>query len=181
MAAKTAQQSARIGSAIGAEQFLVDLSPEPVKAKVVREGYQVPAVALDSAKAAFFIDTLTPIGIQAEPRVVVQSVAAGTKVLPGTSIDLVLARSGDIPINILDKPHRDFANKTVADLNNTLLADNAARQIVLKYDTPDLVPAAEKASLTAELAKNGVSVNEANADTGFAAAFNTARYALAFR
>ena len=54
-------------------------------------------------------------------------------------------------------------------------------QTLLKYDTPDQVPAADKQALTAQFAQNGITVNEANADTGFAAAFNTARGALAFR
>lgn len=83
-------------AAAPAQQVLIDLSPQPAQARVVREGFAVPAVALDTNRANFFIDNLRPIDVRQEPRVVSQSVPAGTKVLPGTAIDLVLARTFEI-------------------------------------------------------------------------------------
>jgi len=164
-----------------ATPVLIDLSPQPARAKVVREGFQVPAVALNPAKASFFIDNLAQIDLRQEPRVVSQSVPAGTKVLPGQAVDLVLALTRDIPINIFEQPHRDLKDKALNLLTDGLLQDNAVRQTLLKYATPAEVPSNEKTALVTQFAQQGIGIDEGNADTGFAAAFNTMRSALAFR
>ena len=164
-----------------AAPVLINLSPQPAQAKVVREGFQVPAVALDIAKAGFFIDNLAQIDVRQEPRVVSQSVPVGTKVLPGQAVDLVLALTRDIPINIFQTPHRALAGQALNVLTDGLLQDNVVRQTLLSYATPADVPAADKVALTAQFNKQGITIDEASVDTGFAAAFNTARSALAFR
>lgn len=164
-----------------ATPVLINLSPQPALAKVVREGFQVPAVALNPAKANFFIDNLALIDVRQEPRVVSQSVPAGTKVLPGQAVDLVLALTRDIPISIFELPHRDLKDKALNVLTDGLLQDTTVRQTLLKYATPAEVPSNEKTALVAQFAQQGIAVDEGNADTGFAAAFNTARGALAFR
>jgi len=168
-------------SAQAAQTVLIDLSPQPAQAKVVREGFQVPAVALDIAKAGFFIDNLAQIDVRQEPRVVSQSVPAGTKLLPGQAVDLVLALTRDIPIRIFQTPHRALLDQNLSMLTDGLLQDNAVRQTLLTYATPAEVPAADRAALTAQFNQQGIAIDEASADTGFAAAFNTARSALAFR
>lgn len=175
----TTGQTKQIAQA--AAPVLINLSPQPAQAKVVREGFQVPAVALDVAKAGFFIDNLAQIDVRQEPRVVSQSVPTGTKVLPGQAVDLVLALTSDIPINIFQAPHRSLAGQSLNVLTDGLLQDNAVRQTLLSYATPADVPAADKVALTAQFNKQGITIDEASADTGFAAAFNTARSALAFR
>ena len=164
-----------------ATPVLIDLSPQPALAKVVREGFAVPAVALNPAKANFFIDNLALIDVRQEPRVVSQSVPAGTKVLPGQSVDLVLALTRDIPIGIFELPHRDLRDKALNVLTDGLLQDTTVRQTLLKYTSPAEVPVAEKTALVAQFSQQGIHVDETSADTGFAAAFNTARSALAFR
>ena len=139
------------------------------------------AVALDPAKANFFIDNLQQIDQRQEPRVVSQTVPAGAKVLPGTAVDLVLARTSDIPISIFQHPHRDLKNLTLNALTDGLLQDTTARQTLLSFSNPADVPSAAKAQLVTQFAAQGVNIDEASADSGFAAAFNTARGALAFR
>lgn len=168
-------------AAAPAQQVLIDLSPQPAQARVVREGFAVPAVALDTNRANFFIDNLRPIDVRQEPRVVSQSVPAGTKVLPGTAIDLVLARTFDIPISIFKDPHRDLKTLNLNALTEGLLQDNVSRQTLLTHAVAADVPAADRARLVTQFQAQGVTIDEANTDTGFAAAFNTARSALAFR
>lgn len=187
-AAATAASTTALGatallrqSPLAAQQVLIDLSPQPAQAKVVREGFAVPTVSLDVAKANFFIDNLQQIDLRQEPRVVSQTVPAGTKVLPGTAVDLVLARTVDIPISIFQTPHRDLKNLTLNALTEGLLQDSATRQTLLSFSNPGDVTAAAKTQLVAQFAAQGVTIDEASADTGFAAAFNTARSALAFR
>ena len=162
-------------------EFLVDLNPAPAKAKVVREGYQVPSPALDDKKSSFFLDNLTQIAPKSEPRVVSQTIKPGTKVLPGTAVDLVLAPTSTIPFDIFDNPHRSLKGKTVDALTDTLLEDTNVRQTLLKYNSADEVSAADKAMLTSKFAQANMAVDEASADTGFDAAFNSAHGALAFR
>ncbi len=181
-AATTTASSALLRQTLATPQtVLIDLTPQPAQAKVVREGFAVPAVALNPAKAGFFIDNLAHIDLRLEPRIVSQSIPAGTKVLPGQAVDLVLALTRDIPIDIFELPHRDLKNQRLDVLTEGLLQNTAARQTLLKYTTPAEVPANEKTALAAQFAQQGVTIDEGNADTGFAAAFNTARSALAFR
>ncbi|MBL8481814.1 MAG: PASTA domain-containing protein [Rhodocyclaceae bacterium] len=168
-------------SAAGAaRETLVDLSPEPAKAKVVREGYQVPAVALDEKKSGFFLDNLKQVPPRAQPRVVSQSIAAGTKVLPGTAVDLVLAPASTIPFDIFEGVHKSLVDRNLTALD-PVLDDATVRQTLLKYNAAADVPPADKKIISDALAGAGVTINEDAADTGFGAAFNSARNALAFR
>jgi len=163
------------------EQVYINLSPAPAQAKVVREGYQVPAVELDVSKSSFFVDNLQQISRKDEPRVVSQSVPAGTKVMPGTAVDLVLAPTSAVPFDIFQNPHKDLKGKTLNVATEGILEKAEVRQILLKYDTPDDVPAGDKNTLISQFASANVHVDEASADTGFDAAFNSLRGALAFR
>ncbi len=165
-----------------AEQVYINLSPAPAQAKVVREGYQVPAVALDVSKSSFFIDNLQQISRKDEPRVVTQSVPAGTKVMPGTAVDLVLAPTSTVPFDIFHNPHKDLVGKNLNVATDGILENASVRQALLKYDNPGDVPAADKTMLISQFAESAnVHVDEGSADTGFDAAFNSLRSALAFR
>ncbi len=161
---------------------VVDLTPAITQPKVVREGFKVPTVALDLAKSTFFLDNLTLANPKDEPRVLLQSVPAGTRVPPGTTVDLTLAPARSIKFEIFENPHKDLATRPITDLTEGILQDADIRQTLLKYDTPDEVPAADKTKLINEFrTKANVTVNDASADTSFEAAFNTMRGALAFR
>jgi len=62
----------------------VDLSEQPAKAKIVRQGYDVPAVKLDLKKVDQFVGDLAQIPTSQLPRVVSQAIPPGTKVTAGT-------------------------------------------------------------------------------------------------
>jgi beta-lactam-binding protein with PASTA domain len=115
------------------------------------------------------------------PRVVGQSIKPGTKVTVGTVVDLVLAPASVIPFSIFDNIHADLAQRNVGDLLDGMLADPATRQSVLKYDKAENVPAAERTALTERFQAADVRINDATPATSFAAAFNAARGALAFK
>lgn len=166
---------------LASEPLVLEVSAAPAKAKVVREGYQVPPVGLNKQAADFFIDNLRPLDPKQTPRVVTQSIPAGTKVTRGTTVDLVLAPPSDIPFDIFDNVHKDLKQRSVSDLVDTMLQNTTVRQTLLKYDKPEDVPTADKALLQAEFNKVQVTIDEAQPDTGFAAAFNSARGALAFK
>lgn len=163
------------------EPLILEVGAAPAKAKVVREGYQVPAVGLNKQAAEFFIDNLRPLDPKQTPRVVTQSIPSGTKVTRGTTVDLVLAPPSDIPFGIFDNVHRDLRERSVSDLVDGMLQNATVRQTLLKYEKPEDVPAAEKALLQTEFGKAQVTIDEAQADASFAAAYNSARGALAFK
>jgi len=75
-------------SATGIE--FVDLSDKPAKAKIVRQGFDVPEAKLDTKKVDQFLGDLTQISTKEAPRVVSQAIAPGTKVTAGTVVDLVM-------------------------------------------------------------------------------------------
>jgi hypothetical protein len=159
---------------------VVDVSAKPAQAKIVREGFQVPPVTPDVQKANFFFNQLIPIPTVQLPRVISQSVTAGTKVVKGAVVDLVLAPREIIPFDMFSNLHADLVGKAVPILDPVLNQPNV-RQILLSNEDPAGVNAADKTTLTTALKTAGVNVNEADPARTFTHAFNSARGALAFR
>ena len=168
-------------SALERTELVVEIADQPTVAKVVRDGFQVPSVTLNSQAAEFFLGNLEVLQPRQTPRVVSQSVKPGTKATLGTVVDLVLAPSTLIPFNIFDNVHADLVQRNVSDLLDGMLADPVTRQTVLKYGKAEDVPAADRAALTNSFSAADVRISEDNVATGFAAAFNAARGALAFK
>ena len=158
----------------------VDLSDQPARAKIVRQGYDVPAVKLDAKRVDQFVGDLVLIPPKEVPRVVSQSIAAGTKVTAGTVVDLVLAPRTKIPFSIFDGVHVDLAAKTL-DVLDPLVSDPAAKKALLSYGTADEVPAAEKEHLKTAFAGVGIGIDETNPAKSFAKAFETVRGGMAFQ
>jgi len=162
-------------------ETVVDLTPRTKQAKVVREGFAVPAAKLDETKSQFFVDNLPTALPKDEPRVVSQSVKAGTNVPPGTTVDLILAPTHLIPFDIFENPHKNLMGKNINVVTDGILQDSKVRQTLLKFDNADDVPQADKAMLINEFKKANVNVDEAAADTSFGTAFDSMRAALAFK
>lgn len=160
--------------------LLVDVSQKASIANIVREGYQVPTPVVDETKRDFILANLPQIQPQQAPRVVGQSIKPGTKVTPGTVVDLILAPKTAIPFDIFTNVHADFKTKTL-DFADPVLNDPNTRQILLTYDTADQVPDAQKAVVTQELANNHITVNEADPERTFAQAYGMLRSGLAYR
>lgn len=163
------------------KEVLVEVDDKPAVAKVVREGFQVPAVQINQQATDFFLGGLVPLQPRQTPRVVSQSIKAGTKVNAGTVVDLILAPPTAIPFTIFDNVHKDLRTRNVAALTDGILQDAATRQTLLKYEKASDVPAAEKTALTVQFASASIGVSEAAPETSFEAAFNSARGALAFK
>jgi hypothetical protein len=175
-------QSSSQAARQAAAAITVDVAPQPAQAKVVREGFQVPAVALNNQAADFFLENLEVLQPRQTPRVVSQSLKPGTRVTAGTVVDLVLAKSSDIPFGIFDGVHAGLKQRSVDTLLDGMLAQPAVRQAVLKYDKAEDLPAAERALLTTQFTQNAdIAIDENSPDTSFNAAFQAARMALAFK
>jgi hypothetical protein len=160
---------------------IVEVADVPAVAKVVREGFQVPAVTLNVQAAEFFLGNLQPIQPRQTPRVVSQSIKRGTKVTAGTVVDLILAPPSDIPFSIFDNVHKDLRTRNVSALVDGILQEPAVRQTLLKYEKAQDVPAAERTALTVQFESADIGIDETAADSSFEAAFNAARGALAFK
>jgi hypothetical protein len=160
---------------------VVDLSPEPAKAKVVREGYQVPKAPLDPQKAAFLVDELIGILPEQTPRVLSQSIPAGSKVTQGTTVDLVLASAEVIPFDIFENVHQDLKGRTLSSLIEGTLQSPQVRKTLLQYERAEDVPANEKQALINALSSAEVGVDEGDEQRTFKRAFDSARGALAFK
>jgi len=158
----------------------IDISDKPTKAKVVREGFEVPTVVLDEKKTSFVLDNLTTVIPRFSPRVVSQSIPPGTKVTPGTVVDLILAPKDAIPFEIFDNVHADLKTKALSHVDD-VVENVAVREVLLRRDTASEVTAEEKQLLVAEFQKKGVTVNEADSTRTFARAFDSVRGATAFR
>jgi hypothetical protein len=158
----------------------VDLSEQPAKAKIVRQGYDVPQPKIDLKKAEQFIGDLVQIPVPSLPRVVVQGIAPGTKVAAGTVVDLVLAPRSKIPFAIFDNPHADLVGKNL-DAIDVLVADPATRKTLLSYQAGADVPQVEKDALTQKLGAAGIHVDAGNSQKDFERAFETVRGALTFQ
>jgi hypothetical protein len=158
----------------------VDLSEQPAKAKIVRQGYDVPAVKLDLKKVDQFVGDLTQIPVNQLPRVVSQAIPPGTKVTAGTVVDLVLAPRTKIPFSVFDGLHLDLATKTL-DAIDPLFANAAAKKTLQTYAVAEEVPESEKTALKTAFLAVGITVDEANPNKTFAKAFDSARGGLAFQ
>jgi len=158
----------------------VDLSPQPAKAKIVRQGFDVPQPKIDAKKAEQLIGVLGQVSAQDLPRVVVQGIPAGTKVAAGTVVDLTLAPRSKIPFNIFENVHQDVIGKNL-DQIDAVVTDAASRKTLLSYESGADVPQVEKDALTLKLAAAGIHVDPSNPQNDFSAAFDTARIALTFQ
>jgi hypothetical protein len=163
----------------GAVEF-VDLSREPTKAKIVRQGYQVPSVALDLAKVERFVGDLAQVPLGELPRVVSQSVPAGTKVAAGAVVDLVLAPRARIPFAVFDEVHADLVTKQL-DAIDGLYANATVKKALLTYASAGEVPQAERAVLTQQFASVGVTVDDQDPTRSFERAVASARGGLTFQ
>ena len=159
----------------------VEVAEMPAKAKVVREGFQVPAVEFNTQAAEFFLDNLQVLQSRQTPRVIAQRTQPGTRVTAGTVVDLVLAPVNDIPFGIFEGVHRDLRERSVAGLLDGILQDPTTRQTLLKYEKADDVPQAERNALTQQFQAADIGIDDAVADASFAAAYKAARGALAFK
>jgi hypothetical protein len=175
------QISQNIGQILNtSETQFIDVSPKPAQAKVVREGFQVPSVALDVQKASFLVDQLVTVTPADLPRVIAQSVAKGTKVAAGTVVDLVLAPKSSVPFDIFAATHADLKGKALS-VADPVVNNADVRQILLTYDNPADVPTADQQTLTTAFAGVGITVNNSDPTRTFSEAFNAMRGAVAFR
>lgn len=161
------------------ESRVVDVSAKTVVPTVVRAGEEVKSPQLNTDKVSDLVGRLVPITRVKVPRVVSQSIPAGTRIPKGTPVDLVLVPVSDIDFSLFDTVHDDFKVKAV-DSILPLLSDPDV-EAILKKEKPEDLTDAERATLTTKLAPLGVQVDDAVSGKGLNLAFQSLQSAKAFR
>jgi hypothetical protein len=154
----------------------VDVGAKKVDANITRDGIPITALAVNpQAFDEFF--TGRPSLTQ---KVVSQSIAPGTSVALGASVNLVLAIPGRIPVKIIEGVHVDLADRTFQEVYTSFLADNPdVVRILARTPTVDVLTDTDEQALVRAFAAGGVEIRpEAGVD--IAAGFQTLKAGLAF-
>jgi hypothetical protein len=125
-AATEATPAASIRTAAPSTVF-VELGEAAQTAQIARDGIGVAQVALNTDA----LQSLIAGRPQLITRVVSQSVAPGTAVPRGTSVDVVLAQPGILPIDVIRDPHLALSGRTLGNVYETFVRDNPAVRNVL--------------------------------------------------
>lgn len=169
-----------LAGAVSRDVRFVDLTEKTTSSKQVREGFLVPATTVNKQRAEFTLEQLPVAERPSIPRVVTQSITAGTHVSPGTVVDLVLAPKQLLPFGIFDGVHADLQARTL-DFLDDVIENPEVRKLVLTYDSGDKMTAAEKQVITAEMGRKQITVNPEDASRSFNAIVEGLRTAAAFR
>jgi hypothetical protein len=161
------------------ESRVVDVGAATVIPTVVRGGEEVKSPQLNLDKVSDLVTRLVPITRIKVPRVVSQSIPAGTRIPKGTPVDLVLIPVSDIDFSLLTTVHDDLKAKTI-DSMLPLVSDPAIVPILQK-DSVDNLTDAEKATLTSKLAPLGVTVDNTVPGKSLSLAFQSLQSAKAFQ
>ena len=164
-----------------ADLKIIDVSDQPVKSNVLRQGKQVPTVTLDPKVISSFITPDVILPPQQAPRVVSQSIAPGIKVAKGATIDIVLAPRNIIPIDVIAGAHKGFVGRDMGGVIDTFLAKPEILNAVLDFDTAAEVPSATRTAIEKELTDNNISIVADDNTQNFDAAFRTLKGAAAFK
>jgi hypothetical protein len=158
------------------ETVFVELGESVQKAQIARDGVQVALVDINPAVLNEVIAGRPPV----VTKVVSQSVAAGTSVPKGTTIDIVLAEPRRLPTRIIQDVHVGLAQREIGQVFDTFLKDNVAvRSVIARNERPETLSSADQAILVTAFqqadvpitAEPGHTVNEA---------FNTLQAAFTF-
>jgi hypothetical protein len=156
----------------------VDVSDKPVAAVIMREGVQVKAPGIRKDSVEDLISGLDVIGRKATPRVVSQSLPAGTYVSRGTPVDLVLVRPADVSIGVLENTHEGLRERSVEDLFSML--DNPLIKKAVDKGDASKVSDEEKQAIKDGFDAMGVEIDDQEAGKSFDRAFKSLEGARVF-
>jgi hypothetical protein len=160
-------------SARAVENIPVDVSEAPKKISINRGGTDVTPPPVNTTKVDDFVGGLVPIDRFLIPRVISQTVPAGTRVARGTVIDVVLVPVRDINVGLIDGTHDGLKTKAIADVL-PIVQDDKVKAVLDKGTDPTALSAEDKKVLTdAASQKLGATVDESTPSKGFNALFNS--------
>jgi hypothetical protein len=98
----------------------VDVGSRKIESQIERDGVPIGVLAVNQAvlNEAILIRPILQV------KVVSQSVAPGTPIPVGTTVDLVMAPPGNLPVGVITGVHDHFKDIKIADAFTALVADN---------------------------------------------------------
>ncbi len=118
--AETASLSGLRGTTASSLPVYVDVGSRKIESQIERDGVPIGILPVDPDILAEAI-LVRPI---LQVKVVSQSVAAGTPVPVGTTVDLVMAAPGTLPVGVITGVHEHFKTFTIADAHAALVGNN---------------------------------------------------------
>lgn len=98
----------------------VDVGSRKIESQIERDGVPIGVLAVNKA----VLDEAILVRPILKVKVVSQSVAPGTPVPVGTTVDLVMAPPGDLPVGVITGVHDAFKDIKISDAFATLVSDN---------------------------------------------------------
>jgi hypothetical protein len=158
------------------QTIAVDVGASVTKADISRGGFTIPEIPLVPDRLGSFLDD-RPI---VSTKVVAQTIAPGTAVAVGTTIDIVLTATRDLPVAVIPNIHDSFATMTMAQLHERFAADTRVRDVLRTKATAEDLSTDDVAFLTAVLQEHDVPVGNAPGET-VASAFTALQAAFTFQ
>jgi hypothetical protein len=174
-AAKAATSSIGVRAAPPSTVF-VELGEAAQTAQIARDGVGVAQVALNNDALAQLIAGRP----QLVTKVVSQSIAPGTPVPRGSTVDVVLAQPGFLPIDVIRDPHVALTGRTLSNVYDTFVRDNpAVRNVLARNTTADTLTTADQGVLEAAFSAQDVPITTEPGQT-LAQAFGSLQAAFTF-
>jgi len=163
------------------QTVFVELGDKPAKANISRNGYRVPSILPDNDRLDVLLSGLFIEQTKKKPRVLDQSIAPGTRVSAGTTIDLVLAPREDINIGIFDNIHEGVSANNIGEILDRVAEQRQLQDLVLRYESAADVPEAERVLLGNLITQTvDIEINDEKPGQSFGNAFNTMQVVYAF-
>jgi hypothetical protein len=98
----------------------VDVGSRKIESQIERDGVPIGVLAVNQAvlNEAILVRPILQV------KVVSQSVSPGTPVPVGTTVDLVMAPPGNLPVGVITGVHDHFKDIKISDAFTALVADN---------------------------------------------------------
>jgi hypothetical protein len=176
LAAETAAAARRAPRVTEPERVFVELGEAVRAPQIVREGVAVPPLRIDES----VVEDVLAGGERIVTKVVAQSVAAGTAVEPGTSVDVVLAQPRQLPVSIIRDAHVALAGQTIGDVYDNFILNNAeVRRVVVRNQNADTLSDVDRGVIQTALESAEVPVSNEPGQT-VEAAFGALQAAFTF-
>jgi hypothetical protein len=140
----------------------VELGEAVQKAQIARDGVPVAKINLDQV-------VIDQVAISKPPfitKVVSQSIAPGTPVPKGTAVDIVLVEPFDLPSAIAKDGHRGLDDRTIGQVAELFLRNDAAvRGVVARNEAADTLSADDQAVLRGAFERAKVPISDTPGQT----------------
>jgi hypothetical protein len=148
-AAETSALSGLRGTTASSLPVYVDVGSRKIESQIERDGVPIGVLPINKEilEEAILVRPILQV------KVVSQSVPAGTPVPVGTTVDLVMAAPGRLPVGVVSGVHDAFKEFTIADAHAALVADNPLVNRIVTHATEGQL-SAEDANAVKEIFSN---------------------------